>query len=598
MSYKRKTSIATLALVCILDLAPKSLATSRLVSAQLYPNRSRTALTSTGLATNEVVLSQAEPLSESSEGRSVESAPSRTDPAGLVAASSSGQFLLWLLILLSIAVLIAFLLWRKRDRYLRSAQAKTEGLGQSLQPEPTPDLASTTLSQMSKDTSTTLALHESAKTSISSDTKPEETSTLISPELSAKTFDFQTVSETVSQSEVVEDVETEESYQVADIGDELEEVISQSEVVEDVETEESYQVADIGDSDSERVSESEVVEDAETQESEESYQVADIELEEVISQSEVVEDVETEESYQVADIGDSDSERVSELEVVEDAETQESEESYQVADIGDSDSERVSESEVVEDAETQESQESYQVADIGDSDSERVSELEVVEDAETQEVSEVAEIELGDSSDEVSERDGEADENLKQATLTGGQAWVVGGGDDRSQLDVESKKFNVGQQDDGEIIGLDVDEGLPDLPGGYNQKCIVLLPRDPSWAYAYWDIGNEYREPLRQKGGKQLALRVYDVTWIDMDKQRPHSMKQYECDELTQEWYIPVPMSDRDYIVEIGYVTESGHWLLLARSESVHIPPVYPCDHYGDRFYTISWEENLRGKNI
>ena len=451
MSYKRKTSIATLALVCILDLAPKSLATSRLVSAQLYPNRSRTALTSTGLATNEVVLSQAEPLSESSEGRSVESAPSRTDPAGLVAASSSGQFLLWLLILLSIAVLIAFLLWRKRDRYLRSAQAKTEGLGQSLQPEPTPDLASTTLSQMSKDTSTTLALHESAKTSISSDTKPEETSTLISPELSAKTFDFQTVSETVSQSEVVEDVETEESYQVAD---------------------------------------------------------------------------------------------------------------------------------------------------IGDSDSERVSELEVVEDAETQEVSEVAEIELGDSSDEVSERDGEADENLKQATLTGGQAWVVGGGDDRSQLDVESKKFNVGQQDDGEIIGLDVDEGLPDLPGGYNQKCIVLLPRDPSWAYAYWDIGNEYREPLRQKGGKQLALRVYDVTWIDMDKQRPHSMKQYECDELTQEWYIPVPMSDRDYIVEIGYVTESGHWLLLARSESVHIPPVYPCDHYGDRFYTISWEENLRGKNI
>ncbi|WP_152088757.1 hypothetical protein, partial [Limnospira platensis] len=306
MSYKRKTSIATLALVCILDLAPKSLATSRLVSAQLYPNRSRTALTSTGLATNEVVLSQAEPLSESSEGRSVESAPSRTDPAGLVAASSSGQFLLWLLILLSIAVLIAFLLWRKRDRYLRSAQAKTEGLGQSLQPEPTPDLASTTLSQMSKDTSTTLALHESAKTSISSDTKPEETSTLIYPELSAKTFDFQTVSETVSQSEVVEDVETEESYQVADIGDSDSERVSQSEVVEDAETEESYQVADIGDSDSERVSQSEVVEDAETEESEE--------------------------SYQVADIGDSDSERVSQSEVVEDAETQESEESYQVAD--------------------------------------------------------------------------------------------------------------------------------------------------------------------------------------------------------------------------------------------------------------------------
>ncbi|MEB3886355.1 DUF4912 domain-containing protein [Lyngbya sp. CCY1209] len=186
----------------------------------------------------------------------------------------------------------------------------------------------------------------------------------------------------------------------------------------------------------------------------------------------------------------------------------------------------------------------------------------------------------------------------KQTTLTGGQAWVVGAGDDRGQLDVESKKFNVGQEDDGETLGIDVDRGLPELPEGYNRNCIVFMPRDPNWAYAYWDIGNEHREPLRKKGGKQLALRVYDVTWIDMDQQRPHSMKQYECDELAREWHIPIPMSDRDYIVEIGYITESGYWLVLSRSESVHIPPIYPCDHYGDRFYTIPWEEDLRGKTI
>ncbi|MGC9528514.1 MAG: DUF4912 domain-containing protein, partial [Limnospira sp.] len=192
----------------------------------------------------------------------------------------------------------------------------------------------------------------------------------------------------------------------------------------------------------------------------------------------------------------------------------------------------------------------------------------------------------------------ELSEISKSTTLTGGQAWVVGAGDDRGQLDVESQKFNVGQEDDTESLGVDVDRGLAELPDGYNRNCIVLMPRDPNWAYAYWDIGNEHREPLRQKGGKQLALRVYDVTWIDMNQQRPHSMKQYECDELTQEWHIPIPMSDRDYIVEIGYITEKGYWLVLSRSESVHIPPIYPCDHYGDRFYTIPWDEDLRGKTL
>ncbi|MBS0018084.1 MAG: hypothetical protein KFF72_17325, partial [Arthrospira sp. SH-MAG29] len=335
MSYKRKTSIATLALVCILAVAPKSWAASRLVSAELYPNRSRTALTSAGLAEKVVVLSQAKPLSESLQGRSVESASNTTDPTGLVAASSSGQFLIRLLILLPIAALTGFLVWIKRDRYLRSAQAKTEDLGQSLQPEPTPDLASTTLSQMSKDTPTTVALHELAKTSVSSDTKIEETSTLISPELSAKTFDSQTASERVSESPVVE---TEEISQVEEIEledeDEDEETISESSVVE---TEESYQVEDIGDEDEEVISESSVVETGE------SYQVADIgdEDEEVISESSVVE---TGESYQVEDIWDE--ETVSESSVVETGE------SYQVADIGDEDEEVISESSVVETGES------------------------------------------------------------------------------------------------------------------------------------------------------------------------------------------------------------------------------------------------------
>ncbi|OUC11851.1 MAG: Rho termination protein [Alkalinema sp. CACIAM 70d] len=144
----------------------------------------------------------------------------------------------------------------------------------------------------------------------------------------------------------------------------------------------------------------------------------------------------------------------------------------------------------------------------------------------------------------------------------------------------------------------DVDEALSDLPGGYGESRIVLLPRDPQWAYAYWDIPNEHKDELRRQGGQQLALRLYDVTDINVNYQAPHSLQEYSCDELSREWYLPVPVSDRDYVVEIGYRAWDGRWLSLARSAAVRIPPVYPSDWIEDHFLTISWEEDLAGKTF
>ena len=143
-----------------------------------------------------------------------------------------------------------------------------------------------------------------------------------------------------------------------------------------------------------------------------------------------------------------------------------------------------------------------------------------------------------------------------------------------------------------------VDNGLGELPGGYGESRIVLLPRDPQWAYAYWDIPNEHKQELRNQGGDRLALRFYDVTDIDINSQSPHSLQQYECGEVAREWYLPVPVSDRDYTIEIGYVCNDGRWLVLARSESMRIPPVYPSDWIEDKFLTISWNEDLRGRTF
>ncbi|MGB7057401.1 MAG: DUF4912 domain-containing protein [Geitlerinemataceae cyanobacterium] len=164
-----------------------------------------------------------------------------------------------------------------------------------------------------------------------------------------------------------------------------------------------------------------------------------------------------------------------------------------------------------------------------------------------------------------------------------------------AQSEVEAAKFDMGQSDFGAEELASVDEGLPDLPDGYGESRIVLVPSNPQWAYAYWDISNEDKEELRRQGGSQLALRFYDVTDLNIAIQVPHSLQQYACDEMARDWYLPVPAGDRDYIVEIGYVANDGRWLSLVRSQPIRVPPFYPCDWQNDRFATVPWNEELSG---
>lgn len=167
-----------------------------------------------------------------------------------------------------------------------------------------------------------------------------------------------------------------------------------------------------------------------------------------------------------------------------------------------------------------------------------------------------------------------------------------------AQETVEAAKFELGQEDRTGGSLADVDEGLADLPAGYGESRIVLMPRDPQWAYTYWDVPNEHKEELRRIGGQQLALRIYDVTDVSLEYQSPHSIQEYPSDELAREWYLPIPVSDRDYVVDIGYRCADGRWLVLARSAPVRVPPVYPSDWIEDHFVSVNFEEDLRGKTV
>ena len=111
------------------------------------------------------------------------------------------------------------------------------------------------------------------------------------------------------------------------------------------------------------------------------------------------------------------------------------------------------------------------------------------------------------------------------------------------------------------------------ISDGSHRSRIALVPSHAGFANALWEVASAERETALQHGGQHFQLRIYDVTDIHLDTQPAHNMQFYDdCDEFSQERYVPIYRSDRDYVAEIGYVTSDNQWLTLARSTPVRVP--------------------------
>jgi len=103
------------------------------------------------------------------------------------------------------------------------------------------------------------------------------------------------------------------------------------------------------------------------------------------------------------------------------------------------------------------------------------------------------------------------------------------------------------------------------------ETSIAIAPRTAKWAYVCWNVSDSQKKSVQQEGVCQLALRLYDVTDIDLSYQTPTLVQQYECEEITHDRYVAIPASDRDYMAEIGYLINGDRWFLLACSATVRV---------------------------
>jgi hypothetical protein len=135
-----------------------------------------------------------------------------------------------------------------------------------------------------------------------------------------------------------------------------------------------------------------------------------------------------------------------------------------------------------------------------------------------------------------------------------------------------------------------MEEEMSSAPRPASETAVVFLPRDPQWAYLFWELSDSDRRQAMADGASQLVLRVVDVTGLGAGAAHQHTMQEVVVNSHATEWYLPVPLSDRDYRVELGYRLAGGGWRSLAFSSVARVPALHPSEQIFDRFVPFSLE--------
>jgi len=107
-----------------------------------------------------------------------------------------------------------------------------------------------------------------------------------------------------------------------------------------------------------------------------------------------------------------------------------------------------------------------------------------------------------------------------------------------------------------------------ELPQQYNIDKLVLLPRDPYWAYAYWEISKKTIDRIKKYDPVNLFLCIVEI-------QGDHEFTAFEIQVGTApNWYLDLKKSNTWFKVKLIYKTADCP-IELNTSEAIHTPPDY-----------------------
>ncbi|MCS7166749.1 MAG: DUF4912 domain-containing protein [Gemmatales bacterium] len=140
------------------------------------------------------------------------------------------------------------------------------------------------------------------------------------------------------------------------------------------------------------------------------------------------------------------------------------------------------------------------------------------------------------------------------------------------EQEVESSKYDVG------IPTREFTTHLTgELPSLYGVDRLVLLVRDPFWLHAYWELTPATVERAAAALGadwhtSKPTLRLLDVTAGDGTGISETIVRDIFINDQARNWYIEVSDPPRSFRVDLGYLTSSGQFYTVLRSNVVTTP--------------------------
>ncbi len=138
---------------------------------------------------------------------------------------------------------------------------------------------------------------------------------------------------------------------------------------------------------------------------------------------------------------------------------------------------------------------------------------------------------------------------------------------------IEDAKFFVAEQQ-----GHTVESPVKELPQNYGDNKITLMVRDPWWVFSYWELQEGHvlakkRElPAEEQDSASFILRVYDVSYIEFDGNNAHYFMDVTVPFGTDRWYVNVSSPGRSWLAEMGWLSPSGKFVPVVRSNVVQTP--------------------------
>ena len=131
---------------------------------------------------------------------------------------------------------------------------------------------------------------------------------------------------------------------------------------------------------------------------------------------------------------------------------------------------------------------------------------------------------------------------------------------------------------------------IKDLPFSYGETKLVLLVRDPYWAFSYWDFSGEtwnwVQQRLKSDSSLKPMLRVHDL-----NTQRFFDLL---ISLEAKNWYLHLGTPDRRYVAELGIGDGNSRFYVIARSNEVRTPRDSPSNVIDPKWNDRDFDEIYR----